>query len=102
MKTAIALLVVALGAAIPLQGAAASDKSRDAALTTAWQDLDLSAAKKRRVRSYVHVYPSYYGYYRPYAFAPADPSWQSPELRRLRALNRCAIDLGYGRWENCD
>lgn len=102
MKTAIALLVVALGAAIPLQGAAASGKgASDAALTTISQDLDLSAAKKKRVRSYVHVYPGYYGYH-PYAFAPADPSWQSPELRRLRALNRCAIDLGYGRWENCD
>jgi hypothetical protein len=102
MKTAIALSAIALGAAVTLQGAAASDKGRDASLTKASQDYDLSAAKKKRVRSYVHVYPGHYGYYYPQAFAPGDPSWQSPELIRRRAIGECVIDLGYGRYENCD
>ncbi len=99
MKTAIAIFAIALGASLPLQAASASDKS--AALTTAVQGHDLSAAKKKK-RSTVNVYPAYYGYYPVYARAYPDPSWQSPELRRLRSLNRCVVDLGYGRWENCD
>ena len=113
MKTAIALFALALGASIPLQGANASDEDRTASLINVSQDQDISAAKKRK-RHQVYVYPrADYGYYRPAygyydayayprAFAPGDPSWQSPELRRLRALNRCVFDLGYGRWENCN
>ena len=100
MKTAIACFAIALGAAIPLQGAVASDKSRNASLTNASQGHDLSAAKKKK-RSYVNVFPAHYGYY-PQAFAPGDPSWQSPELIRRRAIGECVIDLGYGRYENCD
>ena len=42
------------------------------------------------------------GFYYPPAFAPADPSWQSPELIRRRAIGQCVIDLGYGRYETCD
>jgi hypothetical protein len=100
MKTAIALLAIALGAAIPMQGAAASDKAHETALTEHSQATDISAHRKRHR---VHVYPGHYGYYHGYRAAyAADPSWQSPELRRLRALNRCAFDLGYGRWENCN
>ncbi|HKY87507.1 MAG TPA: hypothetical protein VJL90_12160 [Pseudorhodoplanes sp.] len=104
MKTAIALLAIALGAAIPSSGANASDKNQDPALGALSHSEDFSAARKRR---HVYVYPDQYGYYPGYypsyarAYA-ADPSWQSPELRRLRALNRCVIDLGYGRWENCN
>jgi hypothetical protein len=101
MKTAIALFALAFGATIPLQGAAASQN--DAGISKAAMSTDISAAKKKKKRYQTYVYPQRYGYYYyPPAFSPGDPSWQSPELRRLRALNRCAVDLGYGRWENCD
>ena len=112
MKTAIALFALTLGASIPLQGAIASDADRTPSLTNVSQDQDMSAAKKKRHRVYVYpradygYYRPHYGYYNAYAypraFAPGDPSWQSPELRRLHALNRCVFDLGYGRWENCN
>lgn len=104
MKTAIALFALALGASVPVHGAAAADQDRPAALGAVSQSEDFSSKHRKRQR--VYVYGPHYGYgyyyaprYRAYA---ADPSWQSPELRRLRALNRCAVDLGYGRWENCD
>ena len=100
MKTAIACFAIALGAAIPLQGAAAWDNSQKASLTAASQSHDLSAAKKKK-RSTVSVFPAHFGYY-PQAFSPGDPSWQSPELIRRRALGQCVIDLGYGRYEACD
>lgn len=107
MKTAIAIAAVALGAAITLQGAAASEKSRDASLTTFAQSQersqDLSAAKKKR--RYVQADGRYVlgadGYYYPRAFTPGDPSWQSPDMLRRRAIGECIIDLGYGRWESC-
>jgi len=99
MKIAIALLALTFGAAIPLQTAAASDQDRATVLTKVPQNQDISAAKKRKR---VYVYPYQYGYYYPPAFAPADPSWQSPELIRRRAIGQCVIDLGYGRYENCD
>jgi len=103
MKTAIAIAAVALGAAITLQGAAASEKSRDASLTTSAQSQDLSAAKKKR--RYVQADSRYVlgadGYYYPRAFTPGDPSWQSPDMLRRRAIGECIIDLGYGRWESC-
>lgn len=101
MKTVIAILAIALGASIPIHGARAADQGRSQSLGTPSQSEDFSAKKKKRV----YVYgPSYGYYYHPgyRSFAAADPSWQSPELRRLRALNRCAFDLGYGRWENCN
>ena len=100
MKIALALSAIALGALLPLQGAAASDQAVEAALTMASQGQDLSAAKKKK-RRYVHVYPSHDGYYYPPAFAPGDPSWQSPDMIRRRAIGECIIDLGYGRWESC-
>ena len=106
MKTAIALLTIALGAAIPSSAANASDKSRDPSLGALPHSEDFSAAKRKR--RHVYVYPDQYSYYPGYyhayprAFAQGDPSYQSPELLRLRALNRCVIDLGYGRWENCN
>jgi hypothetical protein len=100
MKTAIALLTVALGASIPLQAATASESSAGVSKAALSQNQDISAANKRRYRA--HVYPQQYGYYYPRAFSPGDPSWQSPELIRLRSLNRCVLDLGYGRWENCN
>jgi hypothetical protein len=102
MKTVITLLAVALGTSmIPLQTAAASENSAGVSNAALSQNQDISAAKKKRYRAY--VYPQQYGgYYYPRAFSPGDPSWQSPELIRLRSLNRCVIDLGYGRWENCD
>ena len=103
MKTAIVLLAATLGASVPLATASASEQSRDAVLATPAQNTDLSAAKKKRSR--VYVYPEapygYYHYY-PRAFSPGDPAYQSPEQIRLRSLNRCMIDLGYGRWENCN
>jgi hypothetical protein len=99
MKTAIALSAIAFGAALTLQGAAASDKAHETALTAQSQATDISAHRKR-YRAY--VYPRHYGYYGYRGAYAADPSWQSPELRRLRALNRCVFDLGYGRWENCN
>jgi hypothetical protein len=103
MKTAIALSALALGAAITLQGAAASERSRDASLTTVAQSQDLSAAKKKR--RYVQADGRYVlgadGYYYPRAFTPGDPSWQSPDMLRRRAIGECIIDLGYGRWESC-
>ena len=105
MKITIALLAAALGASIPLQAANASDESGAVSLTKQTQNQDISAAKKKK-RGYVHVYPQYgyYGYYHAYpmAFASGDPSYQSPEQVRLRALNRCFFDLGYGRWKNCN
>jgi hypothetical protein len=107
MKTTIALFAVALGASIPLQVATASESGAGVSKAALSQNQDISAAKKKRYRTY--VYPQQYGYrqqygsyYYPRAFSPGDPSWQSPELIRLRSLNRCVIDLGYGRWENCD
>jgi hypothetical protein len=105
MKTAIALLAIALGAAIPSSAANASDKSQDPSLSALSHSEDFSAAKRKR--RHVYVYPDQYGYYPGYypgyarAYA-ADPSWQSPELLRLRALNRCVFDLGYGRYQNCN
>lgn len=102
MKTAIAISVIALGAALTLQGAAASGKDKgalDASLRAASQGHDLSAAKKKR--KYVYVHPAQYGYYYPQAFSPGDPSWQSPDMLRRRAIGECIIDLGYGRWESC-
>jgi hypothetical protein len=102
MKTAIALLAITLGASLPLQAANASEPGRDASLTTLSQTTDISAAKKRH-RVYVYQMGPY-AYYHAYppAFSPGDPSYQSPELIRLHALNRCVIDLGYGRWQNCN
>lgn len=100
MKTTIALLAVALGASMPLQTATASENGTGVSKAALSQNQDISAAKKKRYRTY--VYPGHYSYYYPPAFSPGDPSWQSPELIRLRALNRCVIDLGYGRWENCN
>src|SRR5690242_1038927 len=101
MKPAIALFALAFGAAIPLQSAAALQDN--AGISNAAMSTDISAATKKKKRYRTYVYPQQYGsYYYPPAFSPGDPSWQSPELRRLRALNRCVIDLGYGRWENCD
>lgn len=103
MKTAIVLSVIALGAAIPLQGAAAADKDQRASLTAAAQSQDLSAAKKKK--RYVQADGRYVlgadGYYYPRAFTPGDPSWQSPDMLRRRAIGECIIDLGYGRWESC-
>jgi hypothetical protein len=99
MKTTIALLAVALGASIPLQTATASDTGAGVSKAARAQNQDISAAKRRH-RTY--VYPQQYSYYYPRAFSPGDPSWQSPELIRLRSLNRCVIDLGYGRWQNCN
>jgi hypothetical protein len=103
MKTAIALSIIALGAALTLQGAAASDRNPDTSLTTASQGHDLSAAKKKR--GYVQAQGNYVlgadGYYYPRAFSPGDPSWQSPDMLRRRAIGECIIDLGYGRWESC-
>jgi hypothetical protein len=101
MKTTIALFAVALGASIPLQAATASESDAGVSKAALSQNQDISAAKKKRYRAHVY-YPQQYGYYYPRAFSPGDPSWQSPELIRLRSLNRCVIDLGYGRWENCD
>ena len=100
MKTTIALLAVALGAAIPLQAATASENGTGASNAAVSQNQDISAAKKKRYHTY--VYPQQYSYYYPRAFSPGDPSWQSPELIRLRSLNRCVLDLGYGRWQNCN
>ena len=99
MKTTIALIALALGASIPLQAANASDENPAASVTKPSPSQDISAAKKRKR---VYVYPYQYGFYYPPAFAPADPSWQSPELIRRRAIGQCVIDLGYGRYENCD
>jgi len=101
MKTVIAILAIALGASIPIHGARAADQGHSQSLGTPSQSEDFSARKKKRV----YVYGPSYGYYyqpRYRAFAAADPSWQSPELLRLRALNRCVFDLGYGRWQNCN
>ena len=60
--------------------------------------------------------PNYWTYQAPpYAYAPqrgwttrdvagpfSDPSNQSPNYRRDKALGRCVEDLGYGRYEYCD
>jgi len=104
MKTAIALFAIAFGATIPLQDAGASDQDREPSLTTVSQSLDLSAAKKKKHR-YVQAQGNYVlgadGYYYPRAFTPGDPSWQSPDMLRRRAIGECIIDLGYGRWESC-
>jgi hypothetical protein len=92
MKRTIAMLTFAVAASLLIVPANAADT-------------DLSAKKK--VKSFVHIYPGHYGYYPqhyyyPQAFAPGDPSWQSPELIRRRAIGECVVDLGYGRYENCD
>jgi hypothetical protein len=108
MKTTIALLAVALGASIPLQAATASENSAGISKAAQSQNEDFSAAKKKKrygttvYRQPYGYYPQRYSYYYPPAFWPGDPSWQSPQLQRLRAANRCVIDLGYGRWEYCD
>ncbi len=100
MKTTIALLAFALGASMSLQTANAADRGRTASVATSSQNDDVSAARKKRHR--VYVYPAPYAYFYPRAYSYNDPSYQSPELIRLRALNRCVFDLGYGRWENCN
>ncbi len=100
MKTLVALLALALGASAPIETATASQRSGDTALT---ESTDLSAANKKRNRVYVYR-AAPYGYYHAYpaAFSVGDPSYQSPEQIRFRALNRCFYDLGYGRWKNCN
>ena len=109
MKIAVAISVIALGGAITLQGAAAAGKAEDVSrprvsLNAASQGSDLSAAKKKK-RRYVQGDSRYVlgadGYYYPRAFTPGDPSWQSPDMLRRRAIGECIIDLGYGRWESC-
>ena len=102
MKIAIALITIALGASIPVQPAEASEQT-GSLVTSAAQAEDFSSRHRKRHRVYVYG-GAPYGYYHPgyRAYGAADPSWQSPELRRLRALNRCVFDLGYGRWENCN
>lgn len=103
MKIAIALLAVTFGAAtVPLQSADASDKGQPLSQGATSKSEDFSAKKRKRHR--VYVYPEHYAYHHAYprAFSPGDPSYQSPELIRLRALNRCVFDLGYGRWQNCN
>ena len=104
MKTAIALLAVALGASMSLGAAKAAEQDRASPVAQTSQATDISAAKRKRQR--VYVYPEApYGYYYhayPRAFSPGDPSYQSPQMVRLRAANRCIIDLGYGRWEYCN
>jgi hypothetical protein len=96
MKTTIAILAVALGVSMSLQGAQASEKDQ-ASLT------DLSAAKKKQ--RYVQADGRYVrgadGYYYPRAGTPGEPSWQSPMMIQKRAAGECIIDLGYGRWESC-
>jgi hypothetical protein len=110
MKIAVAISIIALGGAITLQGAAAAGRAQDASrsgtsLGAAAQDYDLSAAKKKKKPQYVQGDSRYVlgadGYYYPRAFTPADPSWQSPDMLRRRAIGECIIDLGYGRWESC-
>jgi hypothetical protein len=101
MKTAIALLALTLGASIAAEGAASAQTDQTLSLTKASQGTDLSAAKKKK-RRYPYGTYDQYGFYYPPAFAPGDPSWQSPELIRRRAIGQCVIDLGYGRYENCD
>jgi hypothetical protein len=101
MKISLALLIVALGASVPGATVSASQHGSDAALISG--STELSAAKKKRHRVYVYGAPPY-GYYHAYppAFSVGDPSYQSPEQIRLRSLNRCFFDLGYGRWKNCN
>ena len=105
MKTTTAILAIALGALISVQGAHASDKDRTASLTVASQGHDLSAAKKKKKPVYVQAQGKYVqgadGYYYPRAFSAGDPSWQSPVMIQKRAAGECIIDLGYGRWESC-
>ncbi len=105
MKTAIAILTLVLGTAIPLHGAAASDQGRQLSSTAASQDFDISAAKKKKKQVYVQAQGKYVmgadGYYYPRAGTPGDPSWQSPVMIQKRAAGECIIDLGYGRWESC-
>jgi hypothetical protein len=102
MKTTIAIIAIALGVSMPLQGAQASDKDK-ASLSAASQGHDLSAAKKKQ--RYVQADGRYVrgadGYYYPRAGTPGDPSWQSPVMIQKRAAGECIIDLGYGRWESC-
>jgi hypothetical protein len=106
MKRTIAMLTFAVAASLAIVPANAAGAG--SGITSASQGFDLSSAKKKKkVQSFVHVYPSHYGYYPrsyyyPQAFAPGDPSWQSPELIRRRAIGECVIDLGYGRYESCD
>ena len=106
MKIAIALSVIALSAAIPLQGAIASDVRPDRSFTVGSQSQDVSAAKKKkRQQVYVQADGRFVrgadGYYYPRAGTPGDPSWQSPVMIQKRAAGECIIDLGYGRWESC-
>jgi hypothetical protein len=103
MKRTIAMLTFAVAASLLIVPANAAGAG--SGVTAASQGFDLSAKKK--VKSFVHIYPGHYGYYPqhyyyPQAFAPGDPSWQSPELIRRRAIGECVIDLGYGRYESCD
>lgn len=114
MKAAIALSAIALGAAMTLQGAAASDTTSSLPPGKVAQRMNLgvnlgedfsAAKKKKRKQVYVHSDGRYVlgrdGYYYPRAFAPGDPSWQSPIMIQKRAAGECIIDLGYGRWESC-
>jgi hypothetical protein len=105
MKTTIAILTLALGAVIPLHGAAASDQGRQLSVTATSQSFDISAAKKKKKPVYVQAQGKYVqgadGYYYPRAGTPGDPSWQSPIMIQKRAAGECIIDLGYGRWESC-
>jgi len=105
MKTMIAIVTIALGASISLQGTHASANDRTASPAVAAQGYDLSAAKKKKKQIYVQTQGKYVqgadGYYYPRAGTPGDPSWQSPVMIQKRAAGECIIDLGYGRWESC-
>jgi hypothetical protein len=107
MKTVLSLSAAVVLAAVWAMPAGAAQKSA-AGATSATITQDLSARKRHRHyrryhRGYYVMQPySYrghgYGYYG-YAADPTAAPYSN--LQRMRALGRCVIDLGYGRYRLC-
>lgn len=99
------LPAIALAAFVlaPVSFAAANDTSVQPTVSA---PEDFSAAKKKKSRSNVRVYPNGYAYYparQTYGWRGLDPVLPpNPEVQWRRSIGQCVVDLGYGRWESCD
>ncbi|MBV9260070.1 MAG: hypothetical protein JO205_01740 [Pseudolabrys sp.] len=85
---------LAVAACVPVFANAAPQNKEPGVSVLSGQDF---SARRRHHR--------YYGYYSPgygYGSYAADPAWQAPIARQGRAMGRCVVDDGYGRFHFCD
>jgi hypothetical protein len=102
------LPLIALAAFVmaPVSMAAASDGAKQTSAASSATIEDFSAAKKKKAKTGVRVYPNGYYAYPPraaYGWRGLDPVLPpNPEVAWRRSIGQCVVDLGYGRWETCD